>query len=143
MNVEHFRQSLKATWLRYYRDNRSWLTKIAVWVSCEGQRRPSSSFILGTLSTLEPQLTQMLPLVVDLSSNPDRIVIALGLNFNPDEALEEFERLDVDSRQEPVRMLPAVEHDLELPPVARSPKRRLAKADEACGGVGGRAIERE
>jgi hypothetical protein len=88
MNIEHLRRSLKMQWLEYYRENRSWLTRLGVWVNCEGKRRPSSSFILATLSTLEPKLTQILPLVVDLSSNPDRIVIALGLNFNPDEELE-------------------------------------------------------
>jgi hypothetical protein len=47
---------------------------LGVWVNCDGQRRPSSSFILATLSVLEPELTQMLPLIVDLSSNPDRII---------------------------------------------------------------------
>jgi len=87
MNIDHLRRSLKAQWLNYYRENRVWLTRLGVWVNCEGNRRPSSSFILATLSVLEPQLTQMLPLVVDLSSNPDRIVMALGLNFNPDEEL--------------------------------------------------------
>jgi Family of unknown function (DUF5331) len=139
MNVEHFRQSLKATWLRYYRENRTWLTKIAVWVSCEGQRRPSSSFILGTLSILEPQLTQMLPLMVDLSSNPDRIVIALGLNFNPDTALEEFEPLDTDD--EPVRMLPAGEPPVEIKGQHQNLPDKLLKQpqasnDEACEGIG-------
>ncbi|WP_416675155.1 DUF5331 domain-containing protein [Egbenema bharatensis] len=109
MNIEHLRKSLKAQWLTYYRDNRSWLTHLGVWVTCEGERRPSSSFILGTLSTLEPQLVQLLPLIVDLSSNPDRIVIALGLNFNPDDELESFEaaeQLVANGHTHSVRMLP-------------------------------------
>ncbi|MFE4106901.1 DUF5331 domain-containing protein [Almyronema epifaneia] len=88
MNTEQLRQTLRQKWLDYYRENRSWLVRLGVWVTCQGQRRPSSSFILATLAILEPQLSQLLPLVVDLSSNPDRIVAALGLNFNPDEALE-------------------------------------------------------
>ncbi|WP_346291049.1 DUF5331 domain-containing protein [Sphaerothrix gracilis] len=88
MNTEQLRQALRQKWLDYYRENRSWLVRLGVWVTCQGQRRPSSSFILATLAILEPQLGQLLPLVVDLSSNPDRIVAALGLNFNPDEALE-------------------------------------------------------
>jgi hypothetical protein len=91
VNIQQLRQSLKIQWLNYYRDNRDWLTRVGVWVTCEGERRPSSSFILATLSVLEPQLTQLLPLIVDLSSNPDRIVIALGLNFNPDEELKALE----------------------------------------------------
>lgn len=92
MNIQQLRQSLRVQWLNYYREHRDWLIRIGVWVTCEGKRRPSSSFILATLSVLEPKLTQLLPLVVDLSSNPDRIVIALGLNFNPDEELEAFEQ---------------------------------------------------
>ena len=103
MNIEHLRRSLKAQWLDYYQENRTWLTRLGVWVNCEGNRRPSSSFILATLSVLEPQLTQMLPLVVDLSSNPDRIVMALGLNFNPDEELTAI----VQAAPEEVKRLPA------------------------------------
>ncbi|MBI4779940.1 MAG: hypothetical protein HY785_01315 [Oscillatoriophycideae cyanobacterium NC_groundwater_1537_Pr4_S-0.65um_50_18] len=103
MNIEHLRRSLKVQWLDYYRENRVWLTRLGVWVNCEGNRRPSSSFILATLSVLEPQLTQMLPLVVDLSSNPDRIVIALGLNFNPDEELTAIEQ----ASPEELKLLPS------------------------------------
>lgn len=88
VNTEQLRQSLKHQWLSYYEENRQWLTRLGVWVNCDGKRRPSSGFILATLSVLEPRLNQLLPLIVDLSSNPDRIVVALGLNFNPDEELE-------------------------------------------------------
>lgn len=114
MNIEHLRKSLRAKWLSYYRENRNWLTRLGVWVNCEGQRRPSSSFILATLSILEPQLTQVLPLVVDLSSNPDRIIMALGLNFNPDEILETE---PIEPAVEEVRMLPAVQHVVAPAPV--------------------------
>lgn len=88
MNIEHLRRALKSEWLSYYRQNRHWIVRLGVWVNCQEQRRPSASFILGTLSTLNPQLIQLLPLVVDLNSNPDRIVMALGLNFNPEEEIE-------------------------------------------------------
>ncbi len=114
MNIEHLRTTLKAQWLNYYRENRSWLIRLGIWVNCEGKRRPSSSFILATLSTLEPQLLEILPLVVDLSSNPDRIVLALGLNFNPDEELEAMGELN---RVAP-RSLPA--------PKAALPERQVA-----------------
>ncbi|PSB09894.1 hypothetical protein C7B61_08520 [filamentous cyanobacterium CCP1] len=117
MNIEHLRKSLKAQWLIYYRDNRSWLTHLGVWVTCEGARRPSSSFILGTLSTLEPQLIQLLPLIVDLSSNPDRIVIALGLNFNPDEELKTFKEPEPpvsNGYMNAVKMLPEGSHTVEV-----------------------------
>lgn len=88
MNIQQLRYSLKVKWLLYYRQNRPWLTKLRIWGTFEGQRRPSSSFILATVSNLEPQLTQMLPFIVDLSSNPDQIINALGLNFNPEEELK-------------------------------------------------------
>ncbi|GAB4378863.1 MAG: hypothetical protein Kow00121_31630 [Elainellaceae cyanobacterium] len=105
MNIEHLRKSLKVQWLNYYRNNRDWLARLGVWVTCDGKRRPSSSFILATLSILEPQLTQLLPLVVDLSSNPDRIVMALGLNFNPDDELKAFEE-EQKAANGQVKMLP-------------------------------------
>jgi Family of unknown function (DUF5331) len=89
VDTQHLRASLKTLWLDYYRSNRQWLNRLGVWVTCEGERRPSSSFILATLAILEPKLHDILPLIVDLSSNPDRIVLALGLNFNPEDALKE------------------------------------------------------
>lgn len=100
MNTQQLRKSIKQRWLTYYVDNRPWITRLRIWVDCDGQRRPSSSFILATLSILEPQLNQLLPLIVDLSSNPDRIVVALGLNFNPDEhpyVIERLKHLEDDS----------------------------------------------
>ena len=92
MDVEHLRKALKLTWLNYYRTNRQWLVRLGIWVNYEEARRPSASFILGTLSVAEPQLIQLLPLVVDLNANPDRIVAALGLNFNPEDELETLEK---------------------------------------------------
>ena len=88
VNIEHLRHSLKVKWLLYYRQNRPWLVKLQIWGTYEGQRRPSSGFILATLSNLEPQLTQVFPFIVALSNNPDQIVAALGLNFNPDQELK-------------------------------------------------------
>ncbi|MBV8886390.1 MAG: hypothetical protein JO235_20680 [Chroococcidiopsidaceae cyanobacterium CP_BM_RX_35] len=87
MNIQHLRHSLKVKWLLYYRQNRPWLTRLRIWGTFDGQRRPSSSFILAVLSTLEPELTQTLPFIIDLSNHPDQILAALGLNFNPDAEL--------------------------------------------------------
>jgi hypothetical protein len=108
VDTEHLRASLKDRWLDYYRSNRSWLTRLGVWVTCEGERRPSSSFILATLAILEPKLHEMLPLIVDLSSNPDRIVVALGLNFNPDDLLKQMDGKEPQVKIDPqVKMLPS------------------------------------
>lgn len=100
MNIEHLRRALKSEWLNYYRQNRHWIVRLGVWVNYQGQRRPSASFILGALSTLDPQLIQLLPLVVDLNSSPDRIVMALGLNFNPEEELEALAEAELPPIQE-------------------------------------------
>jgi hypothetical protein len=87
MNIQQLRQSLKLKWLSYYEQNRSWLVKIRVWGTYGQLRRPSSGFILATLSVLEPQFEEILPFILDLNNNPDEIITALGLNFNPEEEL--------------------------------------------------------
>lgn len=111
MNIEHLRRALKSEWLDYYRKNRHWIVRLGVWVNCQGQRRPSASFILGALSTLEPQLQQLLPLVVDLNSNPDRIILVLGLNFNPEDELKVLEaeveaaQIQLEKAKEKIKLL--------------------------------------
>ncbi len=87
MNIHQLSHSLKLKWLSYYHQNRSWLVKIRIWGTYDGQRRPTSSFILASVSVLEPQLEQIFPFILELSNNPDQIVAALGLNFNPEEEL--------------------------------------------------------
>ncbi|WP_413174628.1 DUF5331 domain-containing protein [Anabaena azotica] len=87
MDIQQLRQSLKLKWLSYCEENRPWLVKMKIWRSYDGVRRPSSGYILATLSVLEPQLKQILPFILDLNNNPDQIVAALGLHFNPDEEL--------------------------------------------------------
>ncbi|AFY65187.1 DUF5331 domain-containing protein [Geitlerinema sp. PCC 7407] len=132
MNIEKLRQSLKAEWLGYYKRNREWLARLGVWVDCDGQRRPSSSFILATLSILEPRLTKLLPLVVELNNHPDRIVAALGLNFNPETELEAWEAAR-SGKAEAHKMLPGGTPRSHFS--ASAPPQQLAKlADEACRG---------
>lgn len=135
MNIEQLRQSLKVKWLSYYQENRPWLTRLGVWVNCDGQRRPSSSFILATLSILEPKLTQLFPLIVELSNHPDRVVAALGLNFNPD---AELKLLEADSQpaiaNPSVKMLPAGAAKANSSHPAR-PNPTPAVVDETCRGV--------
>ncbi|HIK46847.1 MAG TPA: hypothetical protein IGR64_18525 [Leptolyngbyaceae cyanobacterium M65_K2018_010] len=140
MNSKQLRRSLKIKWLTYYQLNREWIDKLGIWVTCEGQRRPSSGFILGALATLEPDLNSLLPLVVELSSNPDRIIAALGLNVCPGKELEVLEQEQ--------RMLPSsasAEVSLEATPaVTVGQPEPLAPTydDETCTGVGGREDDR-
>jgi Family of unknown function (DUF5331) len=87
MKIQELRQSLKLEWLRYYKNNRHWLEKMEIWATFEGERRPLSSFVLATVTVLEPNLIDILPLLTDLNSDPDAVIAALGLNFNPDKYL--------------------------------------------------------
>ncbi len=150
MNTQQFRQSVKQQWLDYYVENRIWIARLQVWVNCDGHRRPSSSFILATLSVLEPQLNQLLPLIVDLSSNPDRIIAALDLNFNPDEHLKAASKsspkvldngtktLDNGSvekvaENDALKFLPAASsYETDLP--ASQVSHLISKIDESCEG---------
>ncbi|MCP6757375.1 MAG: DUF5331 domain-containing protein [Fischerella sp. CENA71] len=91
MNIQQLRESLKLKWVKYYFQNRPWLVKMRIWGTYDGERRPSSGFILATLSVLEPELDEILPLLLELNNNPDCIVTALGLNFNPEEQLHFLE----------------------------------------------------
>lgn len=142
MNIQQLRQSVQEQWLNYYTENREWITRLRIWVNCDGHRRPSSSFILATLSVLEPQLNQLLPLIVDLSSNPDRIVAALGLNFNPDEHPGVVARLQASSSPEMDEAKPPLSHSVKLLPASLNDlptplqpnASQVAKLDEECEG---------
>jgi hypothetical protein len=87
MNVQDLRQSLKSKWLQYYRENRHWMEKMQIWATFGEERRPLSSFILATVTVMEPELIDVLPLLAELNSDPDAMVAALGLNFNPETEL--------------------------------------------------------
>jgi hypothetical protein len=136
VNTEQIRQSVREKWLTYYAENRQWLSRLGVWVNCDGQRRPSSGFILATLSVLEPRLAQLLPLVVDLSSNPDRIVMALGLNFNPEDQLDKL-AAQSDTTSDPKngsrKLLPAALSAINIQ-ASQIPLKAPAELDEECRG---------
>ncbi len=146
MNAEKLCQDAKAKWLAYYQDNRSWITRLQIWSTYDGQRRPSSSFILAVISGLEPQMAQALPIVVQFSSNPDRIIAALGLNFNPDLELQRLAKAKANGAvTHTTKLLPAVGleagrsegHTLkELPAGDREsvPHTASPLADETCRG---------
>jgi Family of unknown function (DUF5331) len=124
VDTEYLRASLRTLWLDYYRSNRQWMNRLGVWVTCEGERRPSSSFILATLAILEPKLHDILPLIVDLSSNPDRIVMALGLNFNPEDGLKD----DPKPVDPAVKLLPPSQAKVVSEPVM--PEKKPIAADD-------------
>jgi hypothetical protein len=124
MNTASLRTVLKAKWLTYYRDNRQWITRLRVWGTYEEKRRPSSSFILGALSAQEPELMQLLPLIVDLNNNPDRIVAALGLDFNPEDELAGFEQLTKAKTPFPEQVLTPINLVRQPEPIQESMSRQ-------------------
>jgi hypothetical protein len=145
VNSKQLRRSLKIKWLTYYRDNREWIDKLGIWVTSNGQRRPSSGFILGALATLEPDLTNLLPLVVDLSSNPDRIITALGLDISPVKelaALEKAHKMLPGSAQSEVSLASSEAVNAETVTIDAPPPLSPAYDDEACSGAGGREDDR-
>jgi Family of unknown function (DUF5331) len=101
---EQFKAELKEKWLNYYQENRNWLQRYmnnsSGWCDkayCEKEtlkdlgfnedytpRRPECYFILGVVSILEPQVTNILAFVENFTNNSEYIVNALGLNFDPE-----------------------------------------------------------
>lgn len=144
MNSKQLRQSLRIKWLTYYRDNRDWIDRLGIWITSNGHRRPSSGFILGVLSTLEPNLNELLPLVVDLSSNPDRIITALGLNISPDKELEALiaEKRMLPSSQQPEAEIPSSSSTPQPVTIEAQPAKPARHQDEECRGSGGRGGDR-
>jgi len=114
VNIERLRQSLKAKWLGYYQDNRQWLARLKIWSNGEGGSRPSSSFILATLAVLEPRLTELFPFIVELNNDPDRIVAALGLNFNPDRELQSLAKAETPAADPASRLLPSGNREIRF-----------------------------
>ncbi|MBJ7295195.1 MAG: DUF5331 domain-containing protein [Dolichospermum sp. LBC05a] len=107
MDIQHLRQALKMKWLIYYEQNRSWLVKMRIWKDYAGIRRPSSGYILATLSTLEPELKKILPFILDLNNDPDRIIAALCLHFNPEQELNLLKSQHSTAKNEIVSTSPA------------------------------------
>ena len=126
MDIQHLRQSLKTKWLSYYEQNRSWLVKMRIWKDYDGIRRPSSGYILATLSTLEPELKKILPFILDLNNNPDQIIAALYLDFNPEHELNLSKSQDFTAKNEIISTFPAY-MALTDSPVSKERKQVLLK----------------
>lgn len=114
-NFEEIKNRLKQKWLQYYKHNRKWINKyceenyfISVEGSFEGEtwqtgRRsledkrfcevhPPSELIIGVITALEPILAQYwLTAFVDLYANKEKILVTLGLNFDPELELKKME----------------------------------------------------
>ncbi|MEM6253078.1 MAG: DUF5331 domain-containing protein [Cyanobacteria bacterium P01_D01_bin.156] len=88
---ENFTTSIREKWLNYVQDNRAWLELQMNNVSVrtpDGGRRPSSLLILGVINAIEPKLSNLMVPFYKLNSDEDALVEVLGLNFDPEMALD-------------------------------------------------------
>lgn len=79
--------SLKQKWLEFFQVNRYWVARhmeLEYVATPDGGRRPSSHLILGVVSALEPQLTQLLEPFTKLNPDINALVDVLELNFDPE-----------------------------------------------------------
>ena len=111
---EKFKAELKDKWLDYYEANRNWLqsfmNKNSSWttnVKYEGEledpkytpRRPNAHIILGTITVLEPQTQGWLVFCPNLQTDPNLIIKALGLDFDPELELKKREQQKLQIQQ--------------------------------------------
>ena len=88
---ENFVSVIRQKWLDYVRSNRPWLELQMRQTSVrtpDGGRRPSSFLILGVVNALEPKLGNLMVPFYQLNSDEDALVEVLGLNFDPEIALD-------------------------------------------------------
>lgn len=88
---ENFTSVIRQKWLDYVQSNRGWLSLQMQQTSVrtpDGGRRPSSFLILGVINALEPKLSNLMVPFYQLNSDEDALVEVLGLNFDPEMALD-------------------------------------------------------
>ena len=88
---ENFTSVIRQKWLDYVRSNRPWLEIQMRETSVrtpDGGRRPSSFLILGVVNALEPKLSNLMVPFYQLNADEDALVEVLGLNFDPEMALD-------------------------------------------------------
>jgi hypothetical protein len=113
---EEFKAGLKEKWLDYYEANRHWIERVVNKGFCsrntsEG-RCPSHEFTLAVITALEPSLKELLPCFTELNSNPECLMKALGLDFNPERELAI--RAEIKNRIQAIETIPLLpESDTE------------------------------
>jgi hypothetical protein len=100
IDFEELESSLKTKWLDYYESNQSWISKYASRNFCHGSLSKTARYELildsplrlAVISILEPKVKDWLEFLCETESDPDKIIVALGLNFNPEEILKQQEQ---------------------------------------------------
>lgn len=88
---ENFTSVIRQKWLDFVQANRAWLELQMRQTSVrtpDGGRRPSSFLVLGVVNALEPKLSNLMVPFYQLNSDEDALVEVLGLNFDPELALD-------------------------------------------------------
>ncbi|MFE4106900.1 DUF5331 domain-containing protein [Almyronema epifaneia] len=88
---ENFTSVIRQKWLDYVQANRPWLELQMRQTSVrtpDGGRRPSSFLVLGVVNAIEPKLSNLMVPFYQLNSDEDALVEVLGLNFDPEMALD-------------------------------------------------------
>lgn len=109
---KQFKAELKEKWLDYYQTNRSWLQHCmdedSGWsdsVDYDEEeleqfeieedyepRRPECYFILGVATVLEPSVRGLLAFAGSLTTNSEKFIKALGLDFDPELELQNYKK---------------------------------------------------
>lgn len=87
---ESFTAAIRQKWLDYYQANRPWLVLQMEGRSTrtpDGGRRPPSALVLGVVNALEPKLGNLMVPFFQLNADEDALVEVLGLDFDPDLAI--------------------------------------------------------
>ena len=113
---ENFVSVIRQKWLDYVQSNREWLELQMRMTSVrtpDGGRRPSSLLILGVVNALEPKLGNLMVPFYQLNSDEDALIEVLGLNFDPEMALDNGDMpTTLDAENEEARLLPDVADEI-------------------------------
>jgi hypothetical protein len=88
-SFDKFKVTLKPKWFDYYQIHREWIVELTDKNGCwhktpDNGKRPNSNLILGAITALEPRLAGLLSPFCELNSDTNKLLEALGLNFDPD-----------------------------------------------------------
>jgi hypothetical protein len=90
---EKIKGTLKERWIAHYQAHRPWIRDQMNYSSqfyantASGGTRPSTAFILGCISVLEPECATYIPFLLQLNRDPDKLVEILGLDFDVEQLL--------------------------------------------------------
>ncbi|TRV05165.1 MAG: hypothetical protein EWV41_16525 [Microcystis wesenbergii Mw_MB_S_20031200_S109] len=99
-NFEELKANLPRQWLDYYQNNQAWIKCLmnsrGSWRKTpDGGKRPSADIIIAAATALEPKLSVWMYPLCQLSSDGDKLLEVLGLNFDSEKKeLEKTEYLN-------------------------------------------------